>query len=101
MSFFEELKRRNVFTMVVLYLVAAWLLLQVTDVLSSLLKLPGWAGSFVVMLLLLGFPIMLMVSWVYEMTPEGLRREKDIDHSESVSDETGPMTIVLLVLLPV
>jgi len=102
MSFFEELKRRNVFRMAVLYLVAAWLLLQVTDVLSSLLTLPGWAGSFVVMLLLLGFPIMLMVSWVYEMTPEGLRRDKDIDHSESVSSETGrkinTLTVVLLVL---
>jgi len=102
MSFFEELKRRNVFRMTVLYLVAAWLLLQVTDVLSSLLTLPGWAGSFVVMLLLLGFPIMLMVSWVYEMTPEGLRRDKDIDHSESVSSETGrkinTLTVVLLVL---
>jgi TolB-like protein len=102
MSFFEELKRRNVFRMAVLYVIATWLLLQVTDVLSSLLTLPGWAGSFVVMLLILGFPIMLMVSWVYEMTPEGLRREKDIDRSESVSNETGrkinTLTTVLLVL---
>ncbi len=102
MSFFEELKRRNVFRMAVLYVVATWLLLQVTDVLSSLLNLPRWAGSLVVMLLVLGFPIMLMVSWVYEMTPDGLRREKEIDHSEAVSSETGrkinTLIIVLLVL---
>ena len=56
MSFFEELKRRNVVRTAVLYLVAAWLSLQVTDVLTSLLRLPDWAGSFVFMLLVLGLP---------------------------------------------
>jgi len=102
MSFFEELKRRNVFRMAVLYLVAAWLLLQITDVLSSVLRLPDWSGSFVFMLLALGFPLMLMVSWVYEMTPDGIKRDKDVDHSEPFSIETArkinTLTIVLLVM---
>lgn len=81
MSFYEELKRRNVAKVAVLYIIAAWLLLQVTDVLSSLLTVPEWAGSFIVMLLLLGFFPVMIFSWVYEMTPEGLTKEKDIDRS--------------------
>ena len=79
MSLIQELKRRNVIRVGVLYLVAAWLLLQLTDVLSSLLSVPESAGSIVVMLLMLGFLPVMIFSWVYEMTPEGLRREVDID----------------------
>jgi TolB-like protein/Tfp pilus assembly protein PilF len=86
----------------VLYLVAAWLLLQLTDVLSSLLSVPESAGSIVVMLLILGFFPVVIFSWVYEMTPDGLKREVDIDRSESVTPETGKkintLIIVLLVL---
>ena len=99
MSFFEELKRRNVVRTAVLYLVAAWLSLQVTDVLASLLPLPKWAGSLVVLLLVLGFPITLIASWVYEMTPEGLKLEKDINHSQSVSHETGRKINTLIIVL--
>ncbi|MCH7982238.1 MAG: hypothetical protein IID59_12130, partial [Proteobacteria bacterium] len=81
MSIIQELKRRNVIRVGVLYLVAAWLLLQLTDVLSSLLSVPDLTGSMVVLLLILGFFPILIFSWVYEMTPEGLRREVDIDRS--------------------
>ena len=89
MSLIQELKRRNVIRVGVLYLVAAWLLLQLTDVLSSLLSVPESAGSTVVLLLILGFFPVLIFSWVYEMTPEGLRREVDIDRSQSVTPDTG------------
>jgi len=103
MSLFEELKRRNVIRVGVLYLVAAWLLLQLTDVLSSLLSVPESAGSIVVMLLVLGFFPVVIFAWVYEMTPEGLKREVDIDRSQSVTPDTGKkintLTIVLLVLV--
>jgi TolB-like protein/Flp pilus assembly protein TadD len=102
MSFYEELKRRNVARVAVLYVIASWLLLQVTDVLSSLLTVPEWTGSLVVLLLLLGFFPVMIFSWVYELTPEGLKREKDIDRSQSISPETGrkinTLIIVLLVL---
>ena len=102
MSLIQELKRRNVIRVGVLYLVAAWLLLQLTDVLSSLLAVPESAGSTVVMLLVLGFFPVLIFSWVYEMTPEGLKREIDIDRSQSVSPDTGKkintMIVGLLVL---
>ena len=99
MSFLEELKRRNVVRMAVLYGVASWLLLQMTDVLSSLLPVPAWAGSLVFMLLVIGFPIMLIVSWVYEMTPEGLKREKDVDRSQSVTTATARKINILIVVL--
>ena len=102
MSLIQELKRRNVIRVGVLYLIAAWLLLQLTDVLSSLLPVPESAGSLVIMLLVLGFFPVVIFSWVYEMTPEGLKREVDIDRSQSVTPETGKkintVIVVLLVL---
>jgi TolB-like protein/Tfp pilus assembly protein PilF len=102
MSLVQELKRRNVIRVGVLYLVAAWLLLQLTDVLSSLLPVPESSGPLVVLLLALGFFPVLIFAWVYEMTPEGLKREVDIDRSQSVTPDTGKkintLIIVLLVL---
>ncbi len=99
MTFFEELKRRNVVKVAVVYLISSWLLLQVTDVLSSLLPVPEWAGSLVVMLLVLGFFPAIIFSWVYEMTPEGLKREKEIDRSQSITSHTGRKINILIVTL--
>jgi len=65
--------------------VAAWLLLQLTDVLSSLLPMLESAGSLVILLLVLSFFTVVIFSWVYEMIPEGLKREVDIDRSKSVT----------------
>ena len=101
-SVWAELKRRNVVRVGILYMVSAWLLLQLTDVLSSLLSLPTWAGSFVVLLLALGIFPVLIFAWVYEMTPEGLRRDADVDPSQSITTNTGKkinsLIVVLLVL---
>ena len=99
MSFFEELKRRNVAKVAVLYVVASWLLLQIADVLSSLLPVPDWAGALVFMLLLLGFVPALLFSWVYELTPEGLKREKEIDRDQSITSRTGRKINVLIIVL--
>jgi len=99
MSLIQELKRRNVIRVGVLYLVAAWLLLQLTDVLSSLLAVPESVGSIVVLFLLLGFFPVVIFAWVYEMTPEGLRREVDIDRSQSVTPDTGKKINTLIVVL--
>ena len=81
MSFFAELKRRNVIRMAVLYIVAGWVVLQIADVLFDPLGLPAWTFRMVLGLLLLGFPLALIFAWVFEMTPEGLKRERDIDRS--------------------
>jgi adenylate cyclase len=100
MSFIGELKRRNVIRVAVLYFVSAWLLLQLTDVLSSLLPVPEWTGSLVFLLLLIGLPPALVFAWVYEMTPEGLKREKDVDRSHSITPQTGKkINVVITVLL--
>lgn len=86
----------------VLYLVATWLLLQLTDVLSSLLPVPESTGSLVFLLLVLGFIPVVIFAWVYEMTPDGLKREVDVDRSQSVVQDTGKkintVIVVLLVL---
>jgi TolB-like protein len=99
MSLFEELKRRNVIRVAILYLVSSWVLLQLADVLSSLLNAPEFAGSIVIMLLVLGFFPALIFAWVYEMTPDGLRREVDVDRSESMTPETGKKINVVIVVL--
>jgi serine/threonine-protein kinase len=100
MSFFEELKRRNVVRMAVLYAVASWLILQIADVLFDQLHVPDWAFRFVLGLLLLGFPLVLIFSWVYELTPEGLKRERDIDRGQSITHQTGhKLNIAIIVLL--
>jgi len=100
MSLFEELKRRNVIRIAILYLVSSWVLLQLADVLSSLLNVPDFAGSIVIMLLVLGFFPALIFAWVYEMTPEGLKREVDVDRSQSVTPDTGKkINTVIIVLL--
>lgn len=88
-SLWLELKRRNVIRMGVLYAVAGWLLLQVADILFGLLDVPGWGLRLVLGLLLLGFPLVLIFSWVYEMTPEGLKRENEVDRTQSVTPNTG------------
>ncbi len=100
MSFFSELKRRNVFRMAALYVVASWLVLQVADVLVGVLGVPDWTMRFVLMLLLIGLPFALIFSWVYEMTPEGLKLERDVVREESVTAETGrKLNVVLISLL--
>lgn len=79
MRFFTELKRRHVFRVAGGYLLLAWLIMQVTDVLSSLLQLPDWVGRLVIYILLFGFPLALLASWVFEITPEGIKREAEIE----------------------
>jgi len=75
LSFFEELKRRNVFKVTVIYVIVGWMLLQVADVLFSALNLPGWTVTLVAGLLIIGFPVALIFAWAFELTPEGVRRE--------------------------
>lgn len=76
MSFFAELKRRNVYRVAALYVIVGWLLLQVADVLLGMLPLPPWTGTLVFFLLALGFPVALLLAWAFELTPEGVRRER-------------------------
>jgi TolB-like protein/cytochrome c-type biogenesis protein CcmH/NrfG len=99
MSFVEELKRRNVIKVAVLYGVASWLLLQVADLLFDAFGVPDWSIRLLLAFIILGFPLTLILSWVYEMTPEGIKREKDIDRTQSITSQTGRKINILIVVL--
>ena len=103
MSFFNELKRRNVIRVGVAYLVASWLLLQIVDVLVPILDLPGWVGKLVFLILVVGVVPVLIFSWAYEMTPEGLKPESEVDHDQTITLQTAKkldrMTITLLLIV--
>ena len=89
MSLFGELKRRNVFRVAIAYLVAAWLLVQLADILIPMLVLPDWVSRLVVLLLLIFFIPTLIAAWALELTPEGLKLERDVDRSQSITPRTG------------
>ena len=89
MSLFGELKRRNVFKVAAAYVIVAWLVMQVAEVMGPALRLPEWAISFVAFILVLGFPVAMVLAWAFELTPEGLRRERDVDRPESITHVTG------------
>ncbi len=99
MSLFEELKRRNVFKVALLYLVAAWLILQVADVLFDALELPASWLRLVLALLVLGFPLAVIFSWVFEMTPEGLKRERDLDRTVATATKSTRINLLITALL--
>jgi len=89
MGLVTELRRRNVLRMAGLYAVAAWLIMQVAEVVLTLAAFPYWSGQVVLILLAIGFPIALVFSWFYELTPEGISLEKDVDPGDSISQVTG------------
>ena len=99
MSFYEELKRRNVVKVAVLYVVASWLILQIADVLFDAMELPPTWVRLVLAILILGFPLALIFSWVFEMTPEGLKREKDVDRSQSITSDTSRKVNILIIVM--
>jgi TolB-like protein/Tfp pilus assembly protein PilF len=88
-SVWGELRRRNVVRVAVAYAITSWLILQLTDVLIPLLTLPEWVGKLVLLMLVVGFPLALFLAWAYELTPEGLKKEKDVDRSQSITYVTG------------
>jgi adenylate cyclase len=89
MSLIAELKRRNVFRVGFAYVVLAWLLLQVGDTLAPALHLPEWINSALAFFLILGFPLAIFFAWAFEMTPEGLKLEKNVDRDASITPVTG------------
>jgi hypothetical protein len=86
---FQELKRRNVFRVGVAYVIVAWLLLQVADVILPTFKTPDWVMQAFTFLLVLGFPLALIFAWAFELTPDGLKLEKEVVREESITHATG------------
>lgn len=89
MSFFTELKRRNVFRVGAAYLVATWLLLQIVDVVGPILGLPDMVARYLLFLLVVGFIPAVVIAWAFELTPEGVKRESEVDRSHSITPRTG------------
>jgi TolB-like protein len=89
LSFFTELQRRNVVRVGVAYTVIAWVIAQVAEFAFESFGAPDWTIKSLVVLLLLRLPLALIFAWVYEMTPEGLKKEKDVDRSQSITPQTG------------
>ena len=102
MSLFEELKRRNVVRVGVVYLIAAWLLAQVADLLLESFQAPEWVIQAILIVLLVGFPVALIFAWAFELTPEGIKKEKDVDRSQSITHQTAGKlnrsTIAILII---
>jgi TolB-like protein/Tfp pilus assembly protein PilF len=101
-NFFGELKRRNVIRMTGLYLVGAWLVVQVAGTVLPMFGAPEWLPRMIVVLLAIGFVPAVIFSWVFELTPKGLKREQEVATEQSITPQTGRrmdrMIIVVLVL---
>ena len=89
MSFFKVLKRRNVFRVGTAYLLAAWVLLQGVDFLLDAISAPNWILQVFIIAAVAGFLVVVVFSWVFEVTPEGIKRESEIDRSQSIAPHTG------------
>jgi TolB-like protein/cytochrome c-type biogenesis protein CcmH/NrfG len=89
MNLFNELKRRNVFRMGIAYVVVAWVLLQAIDFVLDVIAAPDWVLQVFLLAAVAGLPIVLIFSWVFEITPEGIKRESEVDRSHSITRHTG------------
>jgi TolB-like protein len=89
MSFFEELKRRNVFRVGIAYAISAWVLIQALDIFLPIFGAPEWVMKVLSLVLLVGLPVAMFIAWAFELTPDGVKRDKDVDRSASITPATG------------
>ena len=89
MQLIQELQRRNVFRVAIGYIVSSWLLVQVADLVLENIGSPDWVMQTIMLVLALGFPVVVFFSWAYEVTPEGIKLESEIDRSQSITRVTG------------
>jgi TolB-like protein/Tfp pilus assembly protein PilF len=89
LSFFKELKRRNVFKVGIAYAVTTWVLLQLTDVVAGIMVLPDWAPKLILLMLVIGFVPALILAWAFELTPEGIKLESEVVRTRSITPKTG------------
>ncbi len=100
MSFYNELKRRQVLRVGLAYIAAAWLIVQVANLLVHTLTGPVWVMPMLMMASVIGFPLAVLFAWRYEITPEGLRDERDVDRSfASTEKASSPVDKVIIVML--
>ena len=102
MRVFGELRRRNVFKVSVAYTILSWLLVKLVDVLSPAINPGDRILQIMGLIFILGFPIIVLFAWAYEITPEGLKPTSQVDKSKSITTETGrKLNFILLTLLAI
>ena len=99
LSFFKELTRRNVYRVAIAYLVTSWLSLQVTDVVGPIVGVPDWFSLALLVTLSIGFVLTLIVSWLYDFTPEGIQLEKDIDRTRPRTSTGRKLDFAIIAML--
>jgi TolB-like protein/Tfp pilus assembly protein PilF len=99
MGLVSELRRRNVIRVAIAYVLIAWVILEAGDVLAPALHLPEWVVSALVFFLVLGFPLALIFAWAFELTPEGIKLEKHVDRSQSITHITGRKLDYLIIAI--
>src|SRR5437773_2254232 len=100
-NLFAELKRRNVYKVAVAYAVIAWLTIQAASIFLPAFNAPQWAMQIVILIVVVGFPIALAFSWAFEITPEGIVRESEVQADESITHHTGRKIVALTIVLAV
>src|SRR4051812_22370287 len=98
-NFFSELKRRNVYRVVIAYIVAAWALSQGVAQIFPVFDVPNWAVRLVILLIIAGFPVAAISAWFYELTPEGLKKTEDVPLSQSIRRSTGRKLDFLIIFV--
>jgi serine/threonine-protein kinase len=104
LSLFNELKRRNVFKVAIAYVVVAWLVTQVLQLVFESFGTPDWVMKTVLVLMAMGLVFALFFAWAFELTPEGLKREREVDRSRSMTKQTGKKlnnTIILVMAMAI
>ena len=100
-NFFAELKRRNVYKVAVAYAVVAWLLIQAASIFFPAFDAPPWVMKAFIVVIILCFPIAIVLSWAFEITPEGIRRAEDVDLSKSITKKNGRKLIAITAVLAI
>src|SRR5712672_3014702 len=101
MNFFAELKRRNGYKVAGAYAVVAWLLIQAASILFPAFDAPPWVMKIFIIVIIFGFPVALIFSWAFEITPEGIKLESEIEPHKSIKRGTGRKIIAVTIALAV
>jgi TolB-like protein/Flp pilus assembly protein TadD len=100
-NFFSELKRRNVYKVAIAYAVVAWLLIQAASIFFPAFDAPSWVMKIFIIVIIFGFPVALIFSWAFEITPEGIKLESEIEPTKSIARRTGRKIVAVTIALAV
>src|SRR5260370_20252830 len=100
-NFFAELKRRNVYKVAVAYAVVAWLLIEAASIFLPAFDAPAWVMKIFIIVIIFGFPVALILAWAFEITPEGIKLESEIEPSKSIKRRTGRKIVAMTIALAV